>query len=60
VSVTDKGGSNVLGRSGAVTAFYVPPRLGNLGVADLEASLVLDGVDIGQHQPLLLGDGPEG
>ncbi|MGH9275963.1 MAG: ABC transporter ATP-binding protein, partial [Acidimicrobiales bacterium] len=60
VSVTDKAGRNVLGKSGAATAFYVPPRLGNLGVADLEASLLLDGVDIGQHRPLLLGGGSDG
>jgi hypothetical protein len=30
----------------------VPPRLGALGLTDLEAELVLDGDDIGVHEGL--------
>lgn len=56
--VTDQDGRDVLGRSGAPTIFYVPPRYGILGVADLGARILLDGEAVDHHQPLDLRGAP--
>jgi hypothetical protein len=42
----------------AGTVFYVVPRLGTEGIADLEASIQAEGTDLSIHESLLLGDQP--
>ena len=53
--VADREGTQVLGRSPAPTSLYVNPRLGVLGVADLDARLLLDGEPIDDHPDLTMG-----
>jgi ABC-type polysaccharide/polyol phosphate transport system ATPase subunit len=54
VSVTDDAGKDILFQDRAGPSFYVPPRLGVSGVADLDASIAVDGVDRTAHTPLRL------
>jgi ABC-2 type transport system ATP-binding protein len=57
VSVMDDAGKETLFQDRAGPSFYVPPRLGVTGVADLEASILIDGVSRTAHTPLRLDGG---
>jgi hypothetical protein len=54
VSVMDDAGKETLFQDRAGPSFYVPPRLGVTGVADLDASIAVDGVARTAHSPLRL------
>ncbi len=58
VTVTDRDGGEVLGRTREAAMFYVPPKLGVFGVADFEAKLVLDGDDISYSRSLRMDGRP--
>jgi ABC-2 type transport system ATP-binding protein len=52
--VKDDAANNVLFQDENGLSFYVTPRLGVFGVADLEATIVIDGVPRTEHKPLQL------
>jgi ABC-type polysaccharide/polyol phosphate transport system ATPase subunit len=52
--ITDWAGANVLGTDLGGSVFYVPPRLGVVGVADLNATIAVAGEVLSDHAPLLL------
>jgi ABC-type polysaccharide/polyol phosphate transport system ATPase subunit len=52
--VTDTSGVHVLASDDDGLLFYVAPRLGVLGPADLSAAIRVDGVVLSDHEPLLL------
>jgi homopolymeric O-antigen transport system ATP-binding protein len=55
--VTDGDGRNELLHDRNGPSFYVPPRLGVTGVADLGASITIDDEARNNHRPVRLGDG---
>ena len=54
--VTDTSGVHVLANDEGSLLFYVTPRLGVIGPADLGATIRVDGVTLSDHAPLLLDD----
>jgi ABC-2 type transport system ATP-binding protein len=53
--VTDADAAAVLANDQAGPSFYVPPRLGVAGVADLGATITIDGEERTNHRSLRLG-----
>jgi hypothetical protein len=59
--VSDKSGAATLATDDDGTLFYVTPRLGVIGPADLDAQIKVDGTVLSDHAPLLLDEeAPEG
>jgi ABC-2 type transport system ATP-binding protein len=54
--VTDTSGAVALLSDEGGLLFYVAPRLGVIGPADLDASIRVDGVVLTEHEPMLLDD----
>jgi len=54
--VTDTSGAVALVSDEGGLLFYVTPRLGVIGPADLDASIRVDGVVLTEHEPMLLDD----
>ena len=59
VTVTDHKGLDILMNDPTGLVMYIAPRLGSGGLADLEASMSSGGVDLTQHDPLLITGTPE-
>jgi ABC-type polysaccharide/polyol phosphate transport system ATPase subunit len=55
--VTERDGVTALGQDNG-PSFYVPPRIGVLGLADLDAKITVDGEVRTDHQPLRIGASP--
>lgn len=54
--VTDTSGVQVLANDEGGLLFYVTPRLGVIGPADLGATIRVDGATLSDHAPLLIDD----
>jgi ABC-type polysaccharide/polyol phosphate transport system ATPase subunit len=58
IKVTDRDGRETLYVDGAGTLVYVEPRLGSVGIAELDAVAFVDGVDISDHEAVVLEGSP--
>jgi lipopolysaccharide transport system ATP-binding protein len=56
--VTDTSGADVIGQDPVGSMIYLAPRLGTMGVADLEATMAVDDEDLTAHPPVMLARSP--
>jgi ABC-type polysaccharide/polyol phosphate transport system ATPase subunit len=58
IKLTDRDGRQTLHEDATGTMVYVEPRLGSVGIAELDAVATVDGVDVSNHAPVSL-EGPD-